>query len=78
VIHKADGRLCAHLGENLRALYQAVVEEALPESFAALLAALDCEEVSVETTFGSKLGEGRHCCRRSPGRRANMRGDQGE
>jgi hypothetical protein len=55
--YKLDGQLQAHLGRNLKAVYQPVVEEALPERLRNLLDAIDRNEV--ETSSGKIASSGR-------------------
>jgi Anti-sigma factor NepR len=45
VAHIANRQLQAHLGGKLRALYQPVVEETLPDRFHDLLDALERQEL---------------------------------
>ena len=50
VTDKVDGQLQAHLGGCLKAVYQTVVEESLPERLLDLLDALDRRGDEVEAT----------------------------
>jgi hypothetical protein len=50
VTDKVDGQLQAHLGESLKAVFQTVVEESLPERLRDLLDALDRRGNEVEAT----------------------------
>jgi hypothetical protein len=51
-----DGQLQAHLGGNLRAVYQPVVEETLPERLRNLLDALDRREMKSRLPQEANLG----------------------
>jgi hypothetical protein len=53
---KLDGQLQAHLGGSLRAVYQPMVAETLPDRLRHLLDALDRRESDLKTTSGSELG----------------------
>jgi hypothetical protein len=61
--YKVDGRSQAHLGGSLKAVYQAVVEETLPERVRNLLDALEGREMkptgsrAVNATTGPRLRE---------------------
>jgi hypothetical protein len=52
---KLDGRLQAHLGGGLRAAYQPMVAETLPNRLHHLLEALDRRQSEVNTTSGREL-----------------------